>query len=122
MRYQLLNGIERNHIFECLKPVNLLSMPRREWQGEWPTVSVAVYTRNRVEELARCLEALSAVDYSKLELFVIDNAPSSQASERLVQERFPSVRYVREDRPGLDWARNRAIDEATGEILTYTDG
>ena len=33
----------------------------------------------------------------------------------------PDFRYVVEPRPGLDWARNRAIDEARGEILAYTD-
>jgi GT2 family glycosyltransferase len=52
---------------------------------------------------------------------VIDNAPSSEATGRLVQKSFPDVRYVREDRPGLDWARNRAVLEARGEIIAYTD-
>jgi glycosyltransferase involved in cell wall biosynthesis len=31
------------------------------------------------------------------------------------------VRYVREPRPGLDWARNRAIAEATGDVVAFTD-
>ena len=33
----------------------------------------------------------------------------------------PHVRYVGEPRPGLDWARNRVIMEAKGEIIAYTD-
>ena len=31
------------------------------------------------------------------------------------------VRYVREPRPGLDWARNRAIAEARGDVIAFTD-
>ena len=31
------------------------------------------------------------------------------------------ARYVREARPGLDWARNRAIAEAAGEMIAFTD-
>jgi GT2 family glycosyltransferase len=38
-----------------------------------------------------------------------------------VQADFPRVRYVRERRPGLDWARNRAIREACGEIIAFID-
>ena len=34
---------------------------------------------------------------------------------------YPQVRYVCEPRPGLNWARNRAIAEARGEIIAYTD-
>jgi O-antigen biosynthesis protein len=86
-----------------------------------PLVSVAVCTRDRTDGLARCLGSLSALDYPRLELLVIDNAPSSESTAELVRRRFPRVRYVREQRPGLDWARNRAIVEAQGEILAFTD-
>lgn len=85
-----------------------------------PSVTVAVCTRDRPGDLARCLDALAAVTYPALELLVVDNAPSTDAAERLVRRR-PRVRYVREPRPGLDHARNRAIAEATGEILAFTD-
>src|SRR4029077_1964328 len=40
--------------------------------------------------------------------------------ERLVSTRGSRVRYVREPRPGLDWARSRAIAEARGDIIHYT--
>jgi O-antigen biosynthesis protein len=56
-----------------------------------------------------------------MEVLVVDNAPSDDSTERLVRERYPAVRYVREPRPGLDWARNRAIAESRGEIVAFTD-
>jgi GT2 family glycosyltransferase len=86
-----------------------------------PLATVAVCTRDRVADLALCLDALNAVDYPKLDLIVVDNAPSDDATERLIKDDYPTVRYVREPRPGLDWARNRAIAEARGEIIAFTD-
>jgi GT2 family glycosyltransferase len=86
-----------------------------------PPLTVAVCTRDRPEDLALCLEALAKLDYPKLEILVIDNAPATDATAELVRSRFPGVRHVLEPRPGLDWARNRAVLEATGEILAYAD-
>jgi O-antigen biosynthesis protein len=85
------------------------------------TVTVAVCTRDRPEDLAACLHSLERSDYGSFEILVVDNAPSSEASRLLVERRAGRVRYVREPRPGLDWARNRAINEAHGDIIAFTD-
>ncbi|QJE98764.1 glycosyltransferase family 2 protein [Luteolibacter luteus] len=86
-----------------------------------PTISVAVCTRDRPDDMAKCLASLAALRTPPLEIMVVDNAPATDATERLVKERFPQFRYVREDTPGLDHARNRAIVESRGEIVAYTD-
>jgi len=84
-------------------------------------VTVAVCTRDRAEQLKDCLTSLTRLAYSNVEILVVDNAPGTDETRKLVQSEFPDFRYVVEPRPGLDWARNRAIDEAHGEILAYTD-
>lgn len=103
-----------------LTPERLLAATPSPADGKLPSVTVAVCSRDRPEDLQRCLEGIAALDLA-CEVLVVDNAPSSEATRRLVLERFPSVRYVREDRPGLDWARSRAALEATGEVIAYTD-
>jgi O-antigen biosynthesis protein len=85
------------------------------------SVTVAVCTRDRPDDLATCLDSLAQVEYDDLEILVVDNAPSSEASRLLVERRAGRVRYVREPRPGLDWARNRAIAEARGDVIAFTD-
>lgn len=87
----------------------------------WPLVTVAVCTRDRPAMLADCLAALTRLDYPALDLLVIDNAPSTPATAHLVRHQYPRIRYVCEPQPGLNWARNRAIAEARGDILAYTD-
>ncbi|PDV97627.1 glycosyltransferase [Candidatus Chloroploca asiatica] len=92
------------------------------YDGPWPSVTVAVCTRDRPEAVLRCVQALLALDYpGALELIVVDNAPSDDRVQRALEPYAPHVRYVREPRPGLDWARNRALREARGDILAYTD-
>ena len=96
----------------------LRTLPTRR---DGPLVTVAVCTRNRPDDLRQCLAALQELQYTRVDLLVVDNAPSDDRTEQLVRREFPAVRYVREDRPGLDWARNRAIAECRGDILAYTD-
>lgn len=87
---------------------------------EPPSCTVAVCTRDRPEDLALCLEALMALPDEGQEFLVIDSASKSAATRDLVA-RYPRVRYIREERPGLDRARNRALREATREVVAYTD-
>ncbi|MEG3938932.1 glycosyltransferase [Microcoleus sp. S36b_A3] len=84
-----------------------------------PPISVVICTRDRTDLLKGALEAIMAIDYPDREIIVIDNAPANTSTAELVA-RFP-VRYVKEERPGLDWARNRGIAEAAHEIVAFTD-
>ena len=102
-------------------PPDILNFSKPKSSGIFPLVTVAVCTRNRTADLEKCLYSLAGLDYPNLDLLVIDNAPSSEDTARLVRESFPEIRYVRENRPGLDWARNRAAKEARGDIIAYTD-
>jgi GT2 family glycosyltransferase len=86
-----------------------------------PSLSIAVCTRDRPEHLAICLNALRKLSRAPLEILVIDNAPKTQATRELIETSFPEVTYILESTPGLDWARNRAIASAKGDIVAYTD-
>lgn len=87
--------------------------------GDGPCLSAAICTRGRRELLARALDSLREQDVH--EVLVVDNAPADDSTRRLVQERFPGVRYMAEPSRGLDFARNRALREATGEIVAFLD-
>ena len=92
----------------------------------YPSLTVAVCTKDRPALLKRCVESVRALPTPNiegeedLELLVVDNAPSDARTRELV-ETLPEVRYACEPRPGLDFARNRALQEATGELVAYLD-
>jgi glycosyltransferase involved in cell wall biosynthesis len=84
------------------------------------SLSIVICTRNRPADLRRSIEALLASADKAFELIVVDNASDNDETERVVRA-YPSVRYIREDRPGLDIARNTGAFAASGEIVAYTD-
>ena len=81
--------------------------------------SVIVCTRNRPDDLRRCLEALLRSNPRPTEIIVVDNAPPDDATER-VAAAYP-VRYTVERRQGLNWARTHGARIAASELLLYTD-
>jgi GT2 family glycosyltransferase len=85
-----------------------------------PIATVVVCTRDRPEDLQRCLEAFMRMPDDGQEYLVIDNCPSSDDTQELVKN-YPKVRYVREDVPGSSSARNRALREAKHEFVAFTD-
>jgi glycosyltransferase involved in cell wall biosynthesis len=101
-------------------------LPQAPAAVERPTVSVAVCTRDRPQQLERCLESLQPLvpaagrETAGFEIIVVDNAPSDDRT-REVASRFAGVRYLREPTPGLNFARNTALEQASGELLAYLD-
>lgn len=84
------------------------------------SVSVIVCTRDRPVPLRRCLRSLLDLSQHPKEILVVDNAPSTDATRRLVAE-MPEVHYVLEPQAGLDVARNAGIRHSTGDIIAFTD-
>ena len=85
------------------------------------STSVLVCTRDRPEELRRCLAAIARLDPAPDEVLVVDNAPHGDATRQLVASLGDPIRYLHEPFPGLDRARNRGVRAARGEILLCTD-
>jgi hypothetical protein len=96
----------------------LQSPPQDSSSG--PLVTVAVCNTTPAARLESSLESLQRLDYSPLDIVVIDASDDRARVERLVSERFPQMRY--RGAPGADAAPRCAVDECRGDILAITDG
>jgi len=85
------------------------------------TVCVAICTRNRTELLRRALDSIALQTIRPAETLVVDNAPADVSTENLVRHHYPGVRYVREERRGLNYARNRALSETARDVIAFID-
>lgn len=100
--------------------------PRVAFLAHAPFVSVVIPTHNRPEPVAALVASILATEYPSdhYEIIVVDNAPSSDATETVITQRYgdnPRVRYVREDRAGSSNARNCGLRLACGEIVVFAD-
>jgi glycosyltransferase involved in cell wall biosynthesis len=98
--------------------------PRRFPARSSAGVTIVVCTRDRTEGLRECLHKLQQVGYDPIEIIVVDNAPSGNATQEAVTElaqHDSRIRYTRELRPGLSRARNRGLDQARYDIVAFTD-
>jgi GT2 family glycosyltransferase len=89
-----------------------------------PEITVVVCTREHPEPLRLTLESLVTQEYPAYRILVVDNAPRTDATARVVRsfaDRGVDVEYLVEPRPGLSRARNAAVAAAPGEILAFTD-
>jgi glycosyltransferase involved in cell wall biosynthesis len=100
--------------------------------SERVTLTVAIPTYLRADQLRRCLDAVlpqvdAAVDHGVLfaaEVLVVDNSPDGSAQATiadLLDARADRLRYAHEPDPGIAAARNRALSEATGRLLAFID-
>lgn len=86
-----------------------------------PQATVAVCTRDRPDDIKNCLAGFMQLPDDGQEFLVIDNCPSTDETYQIVQGYNGRIRYIREDRPGLDNARNRALKEASHDIIVFND-
>lgn len=82
-------------------------------------VSVLIPTYNRARFLPDAIGSVLDQTFRDFELIVVDDG-STDGTEELVR-RFPEVRYVRQEHAGISAARNRALAEAGGGLITWLD-
>lgn len=93
-----------------------------------PKVSVILTTCNRAELFTETLDSLLVQTYptEDFEILILDNGsrddtPAVARSYIARNPGPPFIRYVREDRPGLLYARIRAAREMTGDIYAQIE-
>ncbi|WP_300972946.1 glycosyltransferase [Sphingomonas sp. LHG3406-1] len=88
-----------------------------------PTLSIAICTRNRAQRLARLLRSLDELrpepSFAGVEIIVVDNGSTDDTKGAVA--RFAGARHVLERKAGLNFARNRALSEAKGDLIAFLD-
>lgn len=86
-------------------------------------LSIVVPTRNRAEQLDRCLDAAGAIKGDNWELIVVDNGSTDCTPELLTRRACEFVHFqsVTVPEPGAGRARNSGLAVAEGPLVAFFD-
>jgi len=85
-------------------------------------LSVVIPAYNEEEYISYCLDSLNrhiSDDPRLLEVIVVNNASTDKTAE--VAGRFPGVRVINESLKGANYARQRGLSEAQGDLVAFLD-
>ena len=83
-------------------------------------VTAAITTYNRAAFLPGALESVFAQTRQPDEVLVVDDG-STDDTQEVLSAYGDRVRVVRQENAGRSGARNRAVEEARGELLSFLD-
>jgi len=124
---------------QLMGAIALLRATTRTWQHaatpreaspmsdkELPSLSVLIPARNETDALEQCLQMLTASDYPKLEILVLDDCSVNRQTPEIIRSyAHAGVRFISGEVPdeshwlAKNFAYNRLAHEASGEILLF---
>jgi len=83
-------------------------------------VSVIISTKNRTQDVMRCLESISIQTILPDEIIIVDSSDTEQLKEELGAFHVLNIKYIH-SKPGLTLQRNIGIKASSGDILIFLD-
>lgn len=121
---QLHEWIEQSVSDIALHEIVRKELTQQKSSHDTPTLTVAICTKDRPDNVSRLLSSLVSLQISDstrlFEVLVVDNAPTDNRTEEMVCM-YPSVQYIKEPKPGLNFARNCALFHSRTEWLAFLD-
>ena len=88
-------------------------------------ISVVIVTRNRIHKLKRCIFSLLGSTVKPDEILIIDNnsTDTTQVEATEISKKYKryNIKYFKEKRVGISYARNIGLVKAKSDIIAFTD-
>jgi glycosyltransferase involved in cell wall biosynthesis len=85
-----------------------------------PELSVVIPTLGRARELERCLDSLGSQGFTNFEVIIV--SPQPEDLSRLADKyKGLAISLIEQKAPGLTFARNCALAQAQGRIVSFID-
>lgn len=88
-----------------------------------PLISVIIPVYNAEKTLAKCIESVLRQDVTQFELILVDDGSKDSSGD--ICNRYAAkdsrVRVIHKENGGVSSARNRGLEVASGEWITFVD-
>lgn len=84
-----------------------------------PAVSIIIPVWNGSDTLARTLHSIRLQTFQDLEVIVVDDGSDDDPAQ--ICQRFPGIRYLRQEHAGAPAARNRGFRASQGKYVLFCD-
>ncbi|NQU38993.1 MAG: glycosyltransferase family 2 protein [Lentisphaerae bacterium] len=85
------------------------------------TISVVIPLYNKAREIERCLQSVAAQTIAPHEILVVDDGSTDQSAEIVSRGTDERVRLIQQTNQGVAAARNRGIQESSGDGIAFLD-
>ena len=91
--------------------------------NEKPFISIIVPVFNTEKQLDRCIKSLINQTYEKIEIILIDDGSTDKSLDRCLffKQQDSRIYCFHQENSGVSSARNRGIEEAKGDFITFVD-
>ena len=87
-------------------------------------VSVIVTVYNTEKYIEQCINSLISQTYQNIEIILIDGGSTDKTPEICdkYENTYKNIKVIHKENEGVSAARNRGIEEATGDYILFVDG
>ena len=95
----------------------------RQIREQPPRITVVTAVKNRVNEIEQCMDSVLSEDYPNLEYIIVDGESMDGTIDilREYEGKHPSITVISEPDQSQGEARNKGLDIATGDFVTFQD-
>lgn len=86
-----------------------------------PFFSVIIPVYNAEKYVGRALDSVLAQSFTDFEVILVDDGSTDGSADVIEKYNDPRVRLIRQENRGEGGARNRGIEDSSGEWLTFLD-
>lgn len=115
------NSIEKYDMFNIYRNVGA-DLYNTLYSGR-NILSIIIPVYNRESYLEKCLNSILAQSIKNLEIICIDDGSTDNSLEVLnhYSSQYPFIKVITQENKGSGIARNKALDMASGEFITFMD-
>ena len=92
-------------------------------RSDEPLISVIVPVNNGQDYLDNCIRSIESQTYGNLEVIIVNNGSTDETAAVCegLQSKYGNVHVLTMDDEGVSAARNRGIEAAQGDFITFVD-